>query len=177
MKANNRFEVAEQVAEYINLLEGKKAAGKRARLLIRDVCVDLSIFDWWNDYLSLSQLKQMQKFLKVAEQLGYNGYVCFKVGASCCAHGMWAYKAESTTGYSPDGECLFHSFRSGDNYYDCKLPNGFWMSSAKRWEFTLAEVKAALEEQAAIDEDEVPTPAFPADYEPEEGEYEYEEIV
>ena len=165
--AINRFEVAEKVGEYISVLEAKKASGRRVRLPIRDVCVELSIFDWWNEYLSLTQLKQMQKFLKVAEQLGYNGYVCFKVGASGCAHGMWAYKEESTTGYSPDGECLFHSFRSGDNYYDCRLRNGHWLDNGKKWQFTLDEVKEALREQ-----DEKPLPAFPMDYDPEEGEYE-----
>ena len=167
--ANNRFEVAERVGDYMKILEMRKAQGRYDRLYITDVCEDLSIFDWWNETLSLSQLKQMQKFLKVAEELGYNGYVCFKVGAAGCSHGMWAYKQESTTGYSPDGECLFHSFRSGDNYYDCKLPSGAWLGTGKKWAFTLKEVKAALSE--------APTPAFPADYEPEEGEYEYEAIV
>ena len=149
MGKNNRFEVSEKVGDYIKVLEMKKAAGygRYAKLLIRDVCEDLSIFDWWNDYLSISQLKQMQKFLKVAEELGYNGYVCFKVGAAGCSHGMWAHKEESVDGYSPDGECLYHSFRSGDNYYDCKLPSGEWMhqqSGGNKFEFTLKEVKEAL---------------------------------
>lgn len=143
---NNRFEVAEKVAEYIKKLEEMKQRGygRHARLRIQDVCNELSIFDWWNDYLSLSQLKEMQSFLKTAERLGYNGYVCFKVGAAGCSHGMWAHKEESIDGYSPDGECLFHSFRSGDNYYDCKLPNGEWMGTDSKWEFTIKEVESAL---------------------------------
>ena len=142
----SRFEVEEKVSKFIEELEEKKANGygRYARLRIDNVYNELSIFDWWNDYLSLSQLKQMKQFLKVANELGYNGYVCFKVGASGCSHGMWAHKENSTDGYSPDGECLFHSFRSGDNYYDCKLPNGKWMGDTGKWEFTLNEVKEAL---------------------------------
>ena len=142
--AMNRFGVAENVAGYIKVLEARKAQGRTAKLYIRDVCDDLSIFDWWSDYLSINQLKQMQKFLKVAMELGYEGYVCFKVGVKGCANGMWAYKEESTTGYSPNGECLYHSFVNGDNYYDCKLPNGKWMHNEDKYEFTLKEVKAAL---------------------------------
>lgn len=86
----------------------------------------LSIFDWWNETLSLSQLKQMEKFLKKAIQFGFTGYVCFKVGAKHCSHGMWAHKQESINGYSPEGDCLFHSFRAGDNYWDAEL-NGEWL--------------------------------------------------
>lgn len=93
---------------------------------IYDVCDRLSIFDWWNEKLSTSQLKQMKSFLNLAGELGYNGYVCFKVGAKHCSHGMWASKAESTDGYSPDGACIYHSFRTGDNYYDCEFPTGKW---------------------------------------------------
>lgn len=88
---------------------------------IDSVYEELSIFDWWNKNLSMSQLKQMKKFVETAISLGFTGYVCFKVGAKGCSHGMWAYKNEST-----DGDTLFHSFRSGDNYYDMKL-NDEWM--------------------------------------------------
>lgn len=72
--------------------------------------------------------------------------MCFKVGAAYCSHGMWAHKEESADGYSPDGECLFHSFRSGDNYYDAKLADGEWMHEKyeDRYEFSLKEVKAEL---------------------------------
>lgn len=143
----NRFEIAEAVAKKIAELENWKATrGYSKKFRIDDVYDELSIFDWWNDYLSLSQLKEMQKFLKVAEKMGYNGYVCFKVGAAGCSHGMWAHKNETTTGYSPDGEALYHSFRSGDNYWDAELPDGKWMSEKYngKFEFTLAEVKAEL---------------------------------
>lgn len=141
----NRFEVENKVGEYIAKLEERKMRGYSAKLRIEDVCDELSIFDWWNETLSLTQLKQMKKFLEVAGKLGYNGYVCFKVGAAYCAHGMWAYKKESTTGYSPDGEVLYHSFRNGDNYYDCELPNGKWMHDEEdKYGFTLKEVKDRL---------------------------------
>lgn len=142
----NRFEIAEAVAFYINELEAQKRSwNKSPKIKISHVCEDLSIFDWWNEYLSISQLKQMQKFLTVAESLGYNGYVCFKVGAAGCSHGMWAHREESTNGYSPEGECLFHSFRNGDNYYDALTADGKWMHDKyDKCEFTLKEVKAEL---------------------------------
>lgn len=142
----NRFEIAEAVAKKIAELENWKATrGYSKKFRIDAVYDELSIFDWWNDYLSLTQLKEMQKFLKTAEELGYNGYVCFKVGAKYCAHGMWAYKQESVNGHSPNGEALYHSFRSGDNYWDCKLPSGKWMNQkyGRGW-FTLNEIKAEL---------------------------------
>ena len=115
---------------------------------INAVYSELSIFDWWNETLSLSQLKQMKKFVETAIKLGFNGYVCFKVGAAGCAHGMWAHKEESANGYSPDCDTLYHSFRSGDNYWDVEL-NGKWMrdiipSAEYRCQFTLKEVKDVL---------------------------------
>ena len=148
MGKHNRFEVAEAVGELLKKMEKakKNAVWGTVRVPIKDVCEDLSIFDWWNDYLSISQLKQMRNFLSVAELLGYNGYVCFKVGAAGCSHGMWAHKAESTDGYSPKGECLFHSFRSGENYYDALLADGTWMHRKYNKDgFTLKEVRAELE--------------------------------
>ena len=106
---------------------------------------ELSIFDWWNETLSMSQLKQMKKFIEQAIELGFTGYVCFKVGAAGCSHGMWAHMEESTNGYSPDGDVLFHSFRSGDNYWNMLL-NGEWMNETiadadDRYKFTLKEIK------------------------------------
>lgn len=113
------------------------------------VCDELSIFDWWNDSLSMSQLKAMRSFLKTAIKLGFAGYVCFKVGAAGCSHGMWAHKNESTDGYSPDGDVLFHSFRSGDNYWDMSI-DGEWLHDKYATEedrcpdFTLDQIKAEL---------------------------------
>lgn len=118
---------------------------------IDDIYDECGIFDWWNDYLSVSQLKAMRTFLKQAIKLGFTGYVCFKVGAANCSHGMWAHKNESTDGYSPEGDCLFHSFRAGDNYFDMEL-DGVWMHDKygnpnDPWEcigFNLSQIKAEL---------------------------------
>lgn len=145
----NAKEVLANVVEMIAEGEAYNAENKRWRLKMRwriyDVCDRLSIFDWWNEYLSVSQLKEMRKFLETAITMGYTGYVCFKVGAAGCSHGMWAHKQESEDGYSPDGECLHHSFRSGDNYWDVQLPNGKWLGDIDgKVEHTLKEVKAAL---------------------------------
>lgn len=116
---------------------------------ISAICKECGIFDWWNDYLSMSQLKQMSTFLNQAIKLGFTGYVCFKVGAAGCSHGMWAHKNESTNGYSPDGDCLFHSFRAGDNYFNMLL-NGEWLSDKYACEedpypeFSLKQIKFEL---------------------------------
>lgn len=98
--------------------EGKKVFKMRA------VCDELSIFDWWSDELSMSQLKQMKAFLTQAIKLGFTGYVCFKVGVKGCANGMWAHTKESTTGFSPkDCDVLYHSFVSGSNDWSVCLNN------------------------------------------------------
>ena len=75
-----------------------------------DVYARLSIFDWWTDTLSYSHLRDMRTFLREAIKLGFTGYVCFKVGASGCANGMWAHKKDSEDGFSPDGDFLYRSF-------------------------------------------------------------------
>lgn len=137
--------VVAMIAEGEEYNAQNKRWGLKMRWRINDVCDRLSIFDWWNEYLSVSQLKQMRKFLETAITMGYTGYVCFKVGAAGCSHGMWVHKQESEDGYSPDGECLHHSFRSGDNYWDVQLPDGRWLGDIDgKVEHTLKEVKAAL---------------------------------
>ena len=108
------------------LKEVEKFIANGQKRKIRDVCDDLSIFDWWNDYLSVSQAKQMKSFLREAIKLGYTGYVCFKVGASGCSHGMWAAKEETTDGYSPDCATLFRSFTPADTYWDITDKDGNW---------------------------------------------------
>lgn len=94
---------------------------------IDEVYKDLGIFDWWVDNLSRTKLKEMRSFLETSISLGYSGYVCFKVGAKYCSHGMWAYKNESKDDYSPEGGCLFHSFRTGDNYWSLCRDDGSWV--------------------------------------------------
>ena len=148
-KGMNRFEAAENVAKLIKESEQYKKAHPYygyKKFFIFDVCNELSIFDWWNDMLSRSQLLQMKSFLATAEKLGYNGYVCFKVGASGCANGMWAHKQESETGYSPEGEFLYRSFTPDYLNWDAKLADGT-MASQKdgSWrELTLKEVKEII---------------------------------
>ena len=148
-KGLNRFEVAENVAKLIKESEAYKVQHPYygyKKFQIIEVCNELSIFDWWNDLLSLSQLKEMQSFLNTAERLGYNGYVCFKVGASGCANGMWAHKKESTTGYSPDGECLYRSFTPDYLHWDAQLADGTWAHErlGDRCDLKLSEVKALI---------------------------------
>lgn len=146
---NTRHEIAENLGNLIAAQEAFKAAhGYSRKLYVGDICEELSIFDWWNDYMSLSQLKQMQKFLETAEKLGYNGYVCFKVGAKYCSNGMWAHKEESTDGYSPNGECLYHSFVSGRNDWDVKTADGKWMHETTGDTGSLKDVQSWIEGRA-----------------------------
>ena len=89
------------------------------------VCDRLSIFDWWPKRLTQSHLKQMRTFIRAAIKLGYDGYVCFKVGATGCANGMWAAKEPSTDGYSPDCDTLYRSFTPEYTYYSVEK-DGKW---------------------------------------------------
>lgn len=109
-------------------MQYKGWAGNAKVFRMTAVYDELSIFDWWKETLSMSQLKQMQSFLKTAIKLGYTGYVCFKVGATGCSNGMWAYKQLSTDGYSPDGECLYRTFTPAYLGWDACLADGSWVS-------------------------------------------------
>lgn len=112
---------AKEVLSNVEYMIANSYSGKKWKI---DEYYDrLGIFDWWKDYLTVTDLKQMQKFLKAVIARGFDGYVCFKVGVKYCSHGMWAYKEQSTTGYSLDGIFIFHSFRPGDNYWDLGIPN------------------------------------------------------
>lgn len=124
---HNAQAVLAKVNEYIARLEEKKKVyeeayhwGKRRYYYcMREVYRDLSIFDWWTDRLSLSRLKEMRQFLTEAIDLGFTGYVCFKVGVSGCANGMWAHKKESENGYSPENDdFLYRSFTTDYTYWD-----------------------------------------------------------
>ena len=139
-KKYNAQSVLLAVEKYIRILEMKHNFhykwSCRYKLKIRDCYDELSIFDWWHENLSISQLKQMRSFLKEAIKLGYTGYVCFKVGASGCANGMWADKVPTTDGYSPKGEFLYRSFSPDYTYWDiCDYSNGY----AKGEAFKLSE--------------------------------------
>ena len=91
--------------------------GERRSYKISDVYDRFSIFDWWPERLNRSHLRDMKMFIETAIQLGYTGYVCFKVGARGCANGMWAHKKDSTNGYSPDGPTIYKSFTPAYNYW------------------------------------------------------------
>ena len=119
----NAQPVLEQVEHYLDHIDEQR--GRKYR--ISKVYEPLSIFDWWPDYLSATKLNDMRKFLRTAIRHGYTGYVCFKVGASGCANGMWAHQEESTTGYSPKGEFLYKSFTPDYECWSVKDADGnFW---------------------------------------------------
>ena len=125
-KKYNAQPVLLAVEKWIRILEARQRyyegcrwlQRKYSRVPMREVCGELSIFDWWVDELSISRLKEMRKFLKEAIKLGYTGYVCFKVGAEGCANGMWAHKNPTTNWYSPKGDFLYKSFTPSYNYWD-----------------------------------------------------------
>jgi len=107
------------------LNEVEKLIGHAGSYRMEDVYDQLSIFDWWPDRLSQNHLRQMKAFLKLAIKLGYTGYVCFKVGASGCANGMWAHKEPTTNGYSPDSDAIYRSFTPDYTYYSVCV-DGKW---------------------------------------------------
>lgn len=117
---NTAAEVLKRVEEYLDK--------PQSRFLISSVCDDLSIFDWWPEYLSKSKLGEMRQFLREAIKLGYEGYVCFKVGATGCANGMWAHtELETDEGHSPNGcPTLFRSFTPAYHYWDVTDKDGNW---------------------------------------------------
>lgn len=140
-KGLTTYEVLDKVEEMIR---------NGGRYRIDKVYADLSIFDWWDDYLSQSKLKEMRAFLKTAVDLNYLGYVCFKVGASGCANGMWAYKRESEDGYSPnEGGALYRSFTPDYVSWDLRRHDKTWLSDDHpEWHHMakLRDVKVAIKE-------------------------------
>ena len=138
-KQYNAEPVLLAVEKWIRILEmrekqyaGSKWLKRYNRFTMYDVCAELSIFDWWVEYISISRLKEMRTFLREAIKLGYTGYVCFKVGAEGCANGMWAHKVATVNGYSPKGEFLYKSFTPSYNYWDiCDYSNGYGKDAFK----------------------------------------------
>lgn len=114
-------------AEVLKRVEGYLDNPLR-RFPISSVCNDLSIFDWWPEYLTKSKLQEMRQFLREAIKLGYTGYVCFKVGATGCANGMWAHtELETDDGYVPNNcPTLFRSFTPAYRYWDVTDKDGNW---------------------------------------------------
>ena len=120
------------------------------RLKISDCYEEFSIFDWWPEYLTKSKLYEMRQFLKEAIKLGYEGYVCFKVGAKGCANGMWAHtELETDDGYSPNGcPVLYRSFTPAYTYWDITSKDGKWNFSDKEYDElkTIKKLEAFIEE-------------------------------
>ena len=145
-ESKNAAAVLEVVEGYMAELEEYKETYHRSRRLrINDVYDELSIFDWWNEYLSMTQLKDMRKFLKEAIKLGYTGYVCFKVGATYCSNGMWAHTEPSTDGHSPDGcPCLYKSFTPDYNYWTVSDEEGYFDVDEHEYK-TIRELEAYIE--------------------------------
>ena len=127
-----------------------EAESQKKYFAFEDVCSQLSIFDWWPQHLTLSHLKLMRTVLKEAIKLGYEGYVCFKVGAAGCANGMWAATEETQDGYSPRGcPTLYRSFTPSYTYWDVTNKAGKWdWDASKKYN----EIKTIRQLEAYIEE-------------------------
>lgn len=138
--------VLENVNELIEKLEAESPYIRKYGYATAEVCNYLSIFDWWVDRIHMSHLKAMRSFLKTAIAMGFDGYVCFKVGVSGCASGMWAYKEESEDGYSPDGDFIYRTFQSSNNYWDAEIGGVLLSESVGRYDAfrTSAQLKKAM---------------------------------
>ena len=138
MNNNNAKEVLRRLQHFIEVGQTIK---------IRDHYNALSIFDWWTENLSVSKMKQMEAFLKNAIRLGYNGYVCFKVGAHQCSNGMWAYKEVSKDGYAPESDALYRSFSPDYTYYQFSK-NGIWYPIRDKYDSykTIKELEKLMKE-------------------------------
>ena len=138
MEQKNYEKNAENVLAEVNKLifdlQRERRRGYIPKYCTVAVCDRLSIFDWWTETLSLSRLKDMRKFLNEAIKLGFTGYVCFKVGVTGCANGMWAHKQSSTTGYSPDGACLYKSFTPQYEYWQINAEGKEYLPKEKEFD-------------------------------------------
>lgn len=136
----NAAVVLGKVNDYIDMIKNHELRS----VSIDNNCSELSIFDWWKDRLSKNDLKHMRSFLNEAIKLGYTGYVCFKVGVSGCANGMWAHKEETTNGYSPDGDYIYRSFSPDYTYWDIKLGDKY-LTEIKNIKYNTLETRKDLE--------------------------------
>ena len=125
---NKQYNTAAQVRERVEERIAWFEDNPYRRLRISDCYNEFSIFDWWPEYLNKSKLQEMRQFLREAIKLGYEGYVCFKVGATGCANGMWAHtELETDEGYSPNNcPILFRSFTPAYRYWDVTDKDGNW---------------------------------------------------
>ena len=151
----NARAVLDKVEDRIAILEEQRAIHteryghplRHYSFPMRTVYAELSIFDWWVDELSLTRLKEMRRFLKLAIYLGYTGYVCFKVGVTGCANGMWAHTKESENGYSPkDCDFLYRSFTPEYTYYDIEYADGTDLHSRAQLAYDAIKTERTLRE-------------------------------
>lgn len=144
---------AQVVLNNVNEILDELECEKRRNVRILDVCNQLSIFDWWKDRLTVADLNNMRRFLEVAIELGFTGYVCFKVGVTGCANGMWAHVHESEDGYSPKGACLYRSFTPAYTYWSFCTEDGDWIPNHKEDVYdklkTIKDLKEAYREYYA----------------------------
>lgn len=129
MKRNYNDYNAENV---LTRLEGLIAKNKSCKMRQKlstgyELCDELSIFDWWKDTLSVSDMKKMRAFLREAIKMGYKGHVCFKVGVTGCANGMWASVKPTTDKYSSDGPCLYRAFTPEYDYWSYSTDGHKWI--------------------------------------------------
>lgn len=135
---------AQVVLNEVNDMLAEMAATGKRKFSIRENYDRLSIFDWWKSDLTRGNLTDMRTFLKTAIELGYTGYVCFKVGATGCANGMWASVKETENGYSPKGRSLYRSFTPAYTYWSFCDDNEVWYPSTKGDEFDSLKTKKDL---------------------------------
>ena len=148
---HNAKQVLIEVEKYIEQLEKEENPINR-KLYIYDVYDKLSIFDWWKDWLTISNLKDMKRFLKQSIKLGFKGYVFFKVGIKGCTNGMWAHKKESIIDYSPDGPYLYKTFVDGSDYWLISLDGENYLRGKDNDISidTIKEVKQIIEENGGL---------------------------
>lgn len=142
MTRDNIYTVNRKLGKYL-------AKGEAVK--IEDVYEDLSIFDWWKDKLTVSDMRAMQSFMCEAILLGYDGYVAFKVGASGCSNGMWAYTEESVEGYAPDSDYLYRSFTPDYTEWSFTLngEQGTGLKSVENLELAFMQARRRIREKRA----------------------------
>jgi len=146
MKDYSKFNAEAVLNEVNNILDEMECEGKH-NVRMDDVYDKLSIFDWWKDRLTRSDLNNMRRFLEVGIELGFTGYCCFKVGVTGCANGMWVHVHESEEGYSPRGACLYRSFTPAYTYWSFCTEEDEWVPSHKDDEYDRIKTAKQLKEE------------------------------
>lgn len=138
-------------AEVLRNVERLLADESKKSWEMRRVYKELGIFDWWKDKLTVSDMKAMQSFMREAILLGYDGRVAFKVGASGCSNGMWAYTEESVEGDAPDSDYLYRSFTPDYTEWAFTLGDeaGSGLKSVENLELAFMQARRRIRERRA----------------------------